>query len=105
MNPEIAALLAELPRHANDPETFVRLRKQILQTFIRSVPSTHREYLQDFQNEIDVIIAIAGSPERAVKRLVEECNDRCNTLIALARELNALHGEAAIAPVDGLEKS
>lgn len=103
MNPEITALLAQLPSHANDPAAFVQLRKQILQTFIRSVPSAHRQSLQDFQGQIDVIIAIAGSPERAVKRLVEECNERCNTLITLAREFRELHGDTAD-PATGLKQ-
>lgn len=90
MNPEITTLLEQLTEHANNPAEFARVRQRILQSFLDTVPSSHQESLRAFQGQIDVIIALAGSPERAIKRLMEECNDRCNTLIALAGQFRLM---------------
>lgn len=73
---------------------FVQLRRDLLRNEIDSSSEVAR--LRGFQDELDQMISISGSPGLALTQLTELLRDRLDALEALSgRLLDALDDEAA----------
>lgn len=80
MNDKTMLLLAELLEHSKDPATFARLRQKILQSHFESVRPSALPNLLAFQDQIETSNAIAGTPMRALRSLMDDLANQCNVL-------------------------
>lgn len=69
------------------PQAYFRAREHYINSVIDSFPEEEQERLREFQGEIDLIRANAGSPMRATREMMEMMSDR---LEAMASRFMAL---------------
>lgn len=88
---EAALQLAELRRVADDPVAFAALRHRILDTHMRELPAERRENLLGYQDEIEALRAVSGSPVRAFNGLMQTMSDHLEAITRLQRRIRQGH--------------
>ncbi|WP_227814113.1 DUF3135 domain-containing protein [Nitrogeniibacter aestuarii] len=80
------------------PQAYFRARERYINSVIDSFPEEEQASLREFQGEIDMIRANAGSPMRATREMMEMMSDRLEAMtsrfVALkqaAREMEHLN--------------
>lgn len=85
-----------------DPAAYFRRREQVIQNFINAHPAQSAN-LRAMQARIDAARAIAGTPDKALRTIMQMLEDRVG---ALGDQMQLLHGELtklqAAVPADRL---
>lgn len=70
---------------------FVALRHRILDTHMRELPAERRENLRGYQDEIEALRAVSGSPARAFNGLMQTMSDHLEAITRLQRRIRQGH--------------
>lgn len=92
----LSKILAELDAYKDDPVQFVRTKHRICDAYIASLSPDRQKYAKDFQESLDVLVAMSGSPNRALQALAQEMQERCEVLKNCQEQLQT--GDVGIEP-------
>ena len=77
---EITERLVCLSQLSADSEEFVRVRREILQTYISTLPGTKRRLIEDTQVQLDYFRATQVSTTRMISHIVQLLEDNLHAL-------------------------
>lgn len=84
---EILVLLEQLKNLDHDPEQFAKTKRRLFDHYILSLPQERQQQARDFQQEIDTMVVVSGTPFRAISVLLNEIIDRCDAMDGFNNQL------------------
>lgn len=81
INPkEIFALVDQLKDLGHNPEQFAQTKRLLIDCYIASLPLEAQKRSRAFQQEVEILVAVSGTPIRAISMLMDEITDRCDAM-------------------------
>jgi hypothetical protein len=86
--------IAELCTLANDPAAFAKLRHEMLQAYLDTLPPDQQSSALELQRRIDMEAAVAANPGHTAERLLEMIGDRIGLLETMGSSLGNAIGQS-----------